>query len=372
MMLRIDKVIGSNTADPRPSPDRPLHACLATAILPTTATATSDGGDDDAAGNGNNITNSGEIATVGRKNCMIIIDDKCVSRKHAVIALISNRPVNDETVTINAAVASTTTAAATGGRSSLLDGQVMMEYGKPTTPEEIYACESSPSGVICVVKDMGSKFGTYVSVDEILLRKYTPGNNNNDKSNSRDEEEDDETGDDATDDEGVDTKTIDYVELSERQIRAVRLLHSQRDDSSPLPKFRKLPEKQSMPLLQLSHSDPTSNSSHVTILFGPQGSGIRLSLVPFLFTFSRIKLHDPNQDPLLSSLYYIGASHLLQWDVKRSTHLIAQEKIAGAKVRERLSDHLFAMKCDCCLNICLDYIHRGDRVSWHGHVVDRL
>jgi hypothetical protein len=324
MMLRIDKVIGgTNAADPRPSPDRPLHACLATAVrLPTT-------GGDDATRSTSTNADSGEIANVGRKNCMVTIDDKCVSRRHAVLELLSNRPV---------------TMSGGGGcgggrssRSSLLDGRVMMEFGAPATPEEIHACETSPSGVICVIKDMGSKFGTYVSVDETLLRKYS-SNDDVGRKNRLSEEKDDETGDDETDDEGVDVKGIDYVELSEKQDRAVRLLHSQVESATLPPKFRKLKEKQSMPLLQLSHYSDTTNSSshHVTILFGPQGSGIRLTLVPLLFTFSRIKLHDdPTTDAILASLHYIGASHLHQWDVKRSTHLIAQEKIAGAKVRER-------------------------------------
>ncbi len=322
MMLRIDMVIGgSNAADPRPSPNRPLHACLATA----TATPLPNGGDAAAAAA---ITNadSGEIANVGRKNCMVTIDDKCVSRRHAVLELLSNRPV-------------------TTSRSSLLDGRVMMEFGAPATPEEIHACETSPSGVICVIKDMGSKFGTYVSVDETLLRRYS-SNDDVGKKNNLGEDKDDETGDDETDDEGVDVKGIDYVELSEKQDRAVRLLHSQVESPTLPPKFRKLKENHSMPLLQLSHfSDTTTSSSHhVTILFGPQGSGMRLTLVPLLFTFSRIKLHDPATDALLASLHYIGASHLHQWDVKRSTHLIAQEKIAGAKVRERDASEL----SPCC------------------------
>lgn len=372
MMLRIDKVIGGQTsADPRPSPDRPIYACLATA----TATANPGGGGGDggdvntntaAAADGMSNADSGEIASVGRKNCIVIIDDKCVSRRHAVIALLSNRPLG---------LRNDGAAAATSGssRSSLLDGRVMMEFGTPTTPEEIKACETSPSGTICVVKDMGSKFGTYVSVDENLLRKYErDGTNTNRGEEGKDG---DETGDDETDDEGVNVKGVDYVELSEKQARAVRLLqhqHSHQNDDSSLPKFRKLQEKQSMPLLQLSHFDTTtSNNSHVTILFGPQGSGIRLSVVPLLFTFSRMKLQDDSKvDCLLASLRYIGASHLQQWDVKRSTHLIAQEKIAGAKVWKMwYGIVLFTTQCDLnqyCLSFTIS------RVSWHGRVVDRL
>ena len=94
-----------------------------------------------------------------------------------------------------------------------------------------------------------------------------------------------------------------------------------------------------MPLLQLSHSASSSSSSttstssagprHVILLFGPQGSAIRLSLVPLTLTFSRIK--PPDLDPILASLHYVGASHSVQWDVGRSTHLVAPEKTAAAK-----------------------------------------
>lgn len=328
MMLRINKVIGgTNATDPHPSADRPLHACLAT------ATHFEGGGTNDDGDSGN--TNSGgEIATVGRKNCIVAIDDKCVSRKHAVIALLSNRPLLHEEAV----------AAMRSSSSSLLhlDGRPVMEFGKPSTPEEVHACETSSAGVICVIKDMGSKFGTYVSVDEVLLQKYhTSGNdkNNNNKASQGEGNDGDDTADE-TDDEGVDARRMDYVELTERQIRAVGLLDFDNDaannnnasssSSSSLPKFRKLREKESVPLLQLSHSD----KQEVTVLFGPQGSAIRLSLVPLVFTFSRIKMLHHDSDPILSALHYIGASHSQQWDVKRSTHLIAQEKIAGAKVKQ--------------------------------------
>ena len=40
-----------------------------------------------------------------------------------------------------------------------------MEYGTPTTPEEIDACNSSEHGVICVLRDLGSKFGKWCDRD---------------------------------------------------------------------------------------------------------------------------------------------------------------------------------------------------------------
>ena len=44
MLLRVPKVIGGNSAsDPRPSPDPPLHACLATADVHDDAAATRGG-----------------------------------------------------------------------------------------------------------------------------------------------------------------------------------------------------------------------------------------------------------------------------------------------------------------------------------------
>jgi hypothetical protein len=354
MLLRVTRTVGGNTAaDPRPSSDPPLHACLATADV--TQSSSINVGDDnngiDRGGGESQLIggvphavipvsppvvhhrHTGEILSVGRKNCTATLEDKCVSRTHATIALLSNRDGGGE-----------------GGRasSSFLHsddggGRVMMEYGKPTTSEEIRACETSISGSICVVRDMGSKFGTYVSIDESLLAEYHPsphGDINNDEQNN-----DDETGDDETDiEEGrnASAKGIDQVELTEKQARAVHILLSEdndRDDltSRTLPKFRKMGENKSMPLLQLSHSSSSSSSlsssasasRHVILLFGPQGSAIRLSLVPLTFTFSRYKA--PDLDPILASLHYVGAKHSSQWDVRHSTHLIAPEKTAAAK-----------------------------------------
>ena len=353
MLLRIDKVAGGNNpSDPQPSSDAPLHACLATAPVPkedansnintnavvddggatqggsqlapptspTKASQNSNGSNGTRSGNSN--INTGEILTVGRKNCIVTIDDKCCSRSHATISLLSNRPITDEE--------------AASSRELLGHNEnSMMEFGSPSTPEEIGACNSSPNGVICVIKDRGSKFGTYISVDEELIAKY--GSNGNDNADAADGGDGDETGDE-TDDEGNVTKQINYVELSEKQARAVRLLSNNDSINDPsnavaLPKFQKLEANQSIPLLQLSHSSSTSSSSksphYAIILFGPQGSAIRLSLLQLQFTFSRIK--KPVLDQLLSSLHYIGATHSSQWEVDKSTHLVAPDKTAAAK-----------------------------------------
>jgi hypothetical protein len=351
MLLRVTKVTGgNNAADPRPSFDPPLHACLATADVRV------DVGDDDNAnvdrdgggGGGesqliggvpyavvpaspilDNHRHTGEILTVGRKNCTATLEDKCVSRTHATIALLSNREGHGQDAP---------------SAFPLPDdaGRVLMEYGRPTTAEEVRACETSISGTICVVRDMGSKFGTYVSIDESLLAECRPrprSDDNGDERNDDDGGDDDETGDDATDiDEAgsASMKRIDYVELTEKQGRAVRMLLSDeyRDDSTSttiLPKFKKMEEKKSMPLLQLSHfsSSSSSESRHVILLFGPQGSAVRLSLVPLAFTFSRYKA--PALDPIIASLHYVGARHLDQWNVRHSTHLVAPDKTAAAK-----------------------------------------
>ena len=349
MLLRVTKVIGGNSAsDPRPSPDPPLHACLATADVHDDAAATR-GGSQLIGGIPHAVIpasplppvaehrTSGEVLTVGRKNCTATLDDKCVSRTHATIALLSNRhprPPGDD--------ASSGGGGAPSSSSLLLyDGRIMMEYGTPSTPEEMRACESSTTGVICVIRDMGSKFGTYVSVDGAILPEHSSGNDDGGGGAG----EDDETGDE-TDDEGgggaAAGRRVDYVELTEKQVRAVRLLtddcDSNDDDAATtartLPRFQKLGENQSRPLLQLSHSAMSSSSSSsstsdVVVLFGPQGSAIRLSLVPLTLTFSRIK--PPDLDPILASLHYVGASHSFQWDVGKSTHLVAPEKTAAAK-----------------------------------------
>ncbi|KAL3763233.1 hypothetical protein ACHAW5_005500 [Stephanodiscus triporus] len=321
MLLRVTKVSGGNTAaDPRPSPDPPLHACLSTAVAPERHAVDSSGG---SLGGSQLIGGvphavvplspppnsaddfSGEILTVGRKDCAVTLEDKCVSRTHATIALLSNRPPMEH-----------------AGRALLDglldDGRVMMEYGTPSTPEEKRACEASTSGVICVVRDKGSKFGTYVSVDETLSTGCSRGSN----------DDDDETGDETDDGGDGAAERIGYVELTEKQIRAVRLLSD--DDGTKTtapPKFQRLGENQSRPLPQLSHSG--TGSRHAIVLFGPQGSAIRLSLVPLTLTFSRVKA--PELDPILASLQYVGASHSLEWDVRNSTHLVAPEKTAAAK-----------------------------------------
>ena len=170
MLLRIDKLCGKADGPSSPPSDPPIHVCLATASVQE-GTSPASGSSPDDNNNDNNaaaadvipgspkelgINYTGEIAAVGRKNCMVNIEDKSMSRTHATIALLSNKTLDPNDV----APAS----------SLLADGRVMMEYGKPTTPEEIHACETSDTGVICVVRDKGSKFGTYISVDENLLR----------------------------------------------------------------------------------------------------------------------------------------------------------------------------------------------------------
>lgn len=118
--------------------------------------------------------------------------------------------------------------------------------------------------------------------------------------------------------------------MSANQARAVQLMTSS-NGNSVLPKFQQLEKNSSSPLLQLSHSSKANNeaAAEVIILFGPQGSSIRLSLHPLQFTFSQMKKSE--LDPLLASLHYIGATHSTQWNAKSSTHLVTPKKIAGAK-----------------------------------------
>lgn len=333
MLLRVTKVSGGNSAtDPRPPSDPPLHACLATAVVTQSGNAPLSGSSGDSPLGESQIiagvehavipasppipippiNNTGEVLTIGRKNCTVTVEDKCVSRTHATIALLSNRPPPPSA----------------DACSSLLNGRIMMEYGTPSTPEEVHACETSTSGVICVIRDRGSKFGTYVSVDETLLTEYSPCNDYGGRGGN-DGGGGDETGDETDDEGGGVSKQNIFVALTDNQTRAVSLLSDDSETTltqSTL-KFQKLDENQSRPLLQLSHSK--AGSPYVIILFGPQGSAIRLSLVPMLLTFSRYKA--PDLDPILASLHYIGARCASQWDPKNSTHLVAPDKTAAAK-----------------------------------------
>ena len=342
MLLRVDKLSGSAEGPTSPPSDPPLHVCLSTAIVQGGGDAQTQGvgggsqqrqhGESGGSGGSSSPPNSssanvstGEILTIGRKNCTVTIDDKSMSRAHASIALLSNHPIDSNSIE---------------EASSLLgEGRVMMEYGTPTTPEEIYACETSNTGVICVVRDKGSKFGTFISVDEMLLKEYSAPpseRGKNGKNAAAANNGDGDETEDETDDEGAtSSKQMNFVTLDDKQKRAVQLL-SNNAPSTTLPKFQQLEKNSSAPLLQLSHSKSTASAPYVIILCGPQGSAVRLSLLPLQFTFSRVK--KPELDPLLASLHYIGATHSTQWDIHRSTHLVAPEKTAAAK-------HIMAWAC---------------------------
>ncbi|KAL7491949.1 hypothetical protein ACHAWT_004673 [Skeletonema menzelii] len=351
MFLRIDKVTGVPNSAPIPSSNdsSPLHACLATAATkggeeekeggPTTTTTTMTAGQDAPTTN-DEFNASGELFVVGRKNTAITIDDKCVSRKHASIHLLSKTILPHPSASSSSSILP---EVLNHGRV----GMPLMKFGTPSSPEEIAACDSSPSGVICVLRDLGSKFGTYVQVDEDLIDATTPRTNNNETAK---QQGDNDTGggdetEDETDDEGANDKaTLNYVTLTDGQAQAVHLLGNKNNNnkgssssSSSLstPKFIKVEPNKSVILLPLSHSNTntsTSSSSsppHVIILLGAIGSAIRLTLLPLQFTFSSISPKSTLQS-YIDSLPYIGASYN-QWDVNQSTHLVAMEKKANAK-----------------------------------------
>ena len=320
MLLRVTQASGGNSESHPHSSTQTLHACLATGASPDNESPGNTAAETQAT-NGTAVTpeqeGCGEIFTVGRKNCTVIIDDKCVSRRHASVRLLSNTHVDVGSL-------SQATLAA-------------LEFGKPESDEEKAAVASSRTGVICVVKDCGSKFGTYVSVDEGLNAKALGKEKHTTNA-------DDDTGDETDDDAAL--NNVKYVDLTEKQSKAVRMLG---ETATELPKFQKMDTNSSTILLPLSHSMNETKSmkdSHVTILFGPQGSGIRLTLIPLKFTFSRLASKD--QDRLLSRLHTIGATHTPQWDVANSTHLVTKENKATAK-------HIMAWAC-CKPTVTQDYV----------------
>ncbi|KAK1743935.1 nibrin-related protein [Skeletonema marinoi] len=297
MFLRIDKVIGVPNSPPAPSNDS-LHACLATAatVEPNVVAAPGEEEGGPAVIPDDTLNASGELFVVGRKNAAVTIDDKCVSRKHASIHLLSK----------------TNPFSTTSSSPEILHGRLIMEYGTPSSPEEIAACDSSPSGVICVLRDLGSKFGTFVQVDEDLINATTPRTSNTDAVK---EGSGNETGDE-TDDEGVNNTSINYATLSDGQVQAVRLLCDNNGSSSSsslaTPKFQKVEPNKSVTLLPLSHST-TPPPHHHTSLSSSEHITPKSTLQSYI-----------------DSLHYIGASHN-QWDVNQSTHLVALEKKANAK-----------------------------------------
>ena len=315
MLLRITQAQGGGTdAHPKPSTESPLHACLATAASANaTASANQSQTQTQSIASQQSTEEGGTILTIGRKNCIIVHDDKCVSRKHATIRLISNIEldiVGPEVV------------------------QFGSWFGTPQNEEEREAVASSNTGIICVLKDCGSKFGTFVSVNETETAAT--------KNVAKETTDGDETGDETD----VESKSNAKCEvLNEKQIKAVQIIlqNSTSNENASKMKFQKLEPNSSTILFPLSHSTP--NESHVTILLGPQGTALRLTLLPLQFTFSR--LSSKESDRLLPRLPTIGATYSSRWN-SSSTHLITKESKATAK-------HIVAWAC-CKPAVTEDYV----------------
>jgi len=266
MLLRVDVTRGGPSG-PVPADSGPLHACLSAAPVssppPASATQTQGGalsstqvsggsgsgsGSGQASGDGQagggDALRTGEILTVGRKNSLVCLpDDKAVSRSHASIRLVSVHAADG--------------ADGDGGQTTLLGDELVMEYGRPETEWERAACASSPTGTVCVVRDNGSKFGTFVGVDEGMLEKYLPA-----PENTAAEGKDEDATDDETDDEGAENgaggkNQFTFKEPEGNQSAALGLLHGGEGGDVPT-KFVELKKGglTTMPLLQLSHSDP--------------------------------------------------------------------------------------------------------------------
>ena len=345
MLLRVDVTRGGPSG-PVPADSGPLHACLSTAPVssppPASATQTQGGalsstqvsggsgsgsGSGQASGDGqaggDDALRTGEILTVGRKNSLVCLpDDKAVSRSHASVRLVSVHAADG--------------ADGDGGQTTLLGDELVMEYGRPETEWERAACSSSPTGTVCVVRDNGSKFGTFVGVDEGMLEKYLPAP----AGRTAEGEKDEDATDDETDDEGAANgaggkNQFTIKEPEGNQSAALGLLHPGDEGGGDVPtKFVELKKGglATMPLLQLSHSDPARPGApqpSVTLFFGTMGSAVRLTLVPMNYVFSSIRKAD--LAPVVASLKYVGATHSDRWDPTGSTHLVTSEKKAAAK-----------------------------------------
>ncbi|KAL9191246.1 hypothetical protein ACHAXT_000952 [Thalassiosira profunda] len=269
MLIRAEVIVGgSDAAGPDPQKGPTLHACLPTAPVH----------DDNYC--------PGEILTIGRSDCSVTIDDKCVSKKHLSIRLLSNVQLLEQA------------------------GGTLPGFGSPETPEERRACETSPTGIVCVVKDT-SKFGTYVSLSKESLGEV--------RLNADPREQENSGAESDTDDEGAPATLRSYIEPSEFQRAALDLFEKETDATSEeAPRFEMIEQNKPILLLHLSHSNEAR--PQVTILLGTKGSAIRLSLVPLHFALSQYKPAD-----ITAPLHVLGASLSEHWH-QRSTHLMAPSK----------------------------------------------
>ena len=187
------------------------------------------------------------------------------------------------------------------------------------------ACDASPDGSCLVVRDLGSKFGTYLVVDTDSAAT----------SGGREEGSGDET-DDATDDEAGETgghggpgstqpMTEAMTQMADRALPPGRGISGR--------KARLIERGGSLVLTSLSVSsspeDDRIGMQTELIMLGQNGSTLKISRVHLQFCLSRIESTAKRRVNDLAGR--VGALLTSGWDPRTTTHLITDRRISTAK-----------------------------------------
>ncbi len=252
----------------------------------------------------------GILFNVGRKKADVIFEnERSVSRSHCSLRIISSG----------------------GAKKTKKKASDNQNHPKtPETDEEVQACDEAADGLVAVLDDLGSKFGT-----KVYMEKQTTS-----KSNLSDDDDNDSTTDDETDDEGGagGGNTSQFSRGANSQSGGSAggggvgiLLQGPNQIVKPLEKNGSIilaplslhPHEESSSSLSSSPSPPLS----VTVQCG--NAYFKITRIPLEFCTSRIQAKEKKE--IESLLPTIGATLSSTFECNTITHLITPDRISTAK-----------------------------------------
>ena len=273
------------------------HFCL--------GTSSSNNNSSSSSGTANNAE-QGTLFHVGRKYADVeFTNEKSVSRKHCRVRIISS----------NGASGSKDAILSPKSRKNKDHPSYHHEPSFPSTEEERNACESTTDGIIFILEDLGSKFGTriyYEKSHDVIAAAATSASTPTDPNAS---DENDETDDEQFPSQGQQSSSLPSV------------LNLDMDSYT-----MKTVEKNGHLILHcLSSYQQTSISppplKNVVVQCG--SAYFTISRIPMEFCTSRISASSKKK--LESVAPYIGAIVTNVVHPKTMTHLVAPDQMSSAK-----------------------------------------
>lgn len=267
---------------------------------------------------GSNAGN-GILFRVGRKDADVeFTNEKSVSRQHCRVRIVSSAASTSSATAIDGML-SPTKKSRKRKDSHSIDHPQLNTHASPSTEDERNACESTSDGIILVLEDLGSKFGTRIYYDkshDSTANKATLKDNN---------ASDDDTENDETDDEQFPTSS------QIQQSSSVPSLLNFDTDSHTM----KTVEKNGHLILHcLSLRDNWNHERQsaiapLSVVVQCGSAHFTISRVPMEFCTSRISA--TSKKKLESIAPSIGATMTNFVNPHTMTHLIAPDQMSSAK-----------------------------------------